>query len=114
MRVKWLRKAAQNLEDAYDYLAKDNPKVAQAFVQDVYRLVNLLPVQPAMGRAGRVVGTREQVIQDYPFIIPYRVSKMKSIFYGYSTRDYAYLVSGKKIDLIAKSATSSSEFFKRL
>ena len=75
MRVKWLRKAAQNLEDAYDYLAKDNPKVAQAFVQDVYRLVNLLPVQPAMGRAGRVVGTREQVIQDYPFIIPYRVKQ---------------------------------------
>ena len=75
MRVKWLRKAAQNLEDAYDYLAKDNPKVAQAFVQDVYRLVNLLPVQPAMGRAGRVVGTREQIIQDYPFIIPYRVKQ---------------------------------------
>ena len=73
MRVKWLRKAAQNLEDAYDYLAKDNPKVAQAFVQDVYRLVNLLPAQPAMGLAGRVVGTRELVIQDYPFIIPYRV-----------------------------------------
>ncbi|BDA63144.1 type II toxin-antitoxin system RelE/ParE family toxin [Shewanella xiamenensis] len=73
MQVRWLRKAAQNLEDAYDYLAKDNPKVAQAFVLDVYRLVNLLTTQPAMGRAGRVAGTRELVVQDYPFIIPYRV-----------------------------------------
>jgi len=73
MRVKWLRNVAQNPEDAYDYLEKDNPEVAQAFLQDVYRLVNLLPAQPAMGLAGRVVGTRELVIQDYPFIIPYRV-----------------------------------------
>lgn len=73
MQVRWLRKAAQNLEDAYDYLTKDNPKVAQAFMQDVYRLVNLLTTQPAMGRAGRVAGTRELVVQDYPFIIPYRV-----------------------------------------
>lgn len=73
MQVRWLRKAAQNLEDAYDFLAKDNPKVAQAFVQDIYRLVNLLTIQPAMGRAGRVAGTRELVVQDYPFIIPYRV-----------------------------------------
>ena len=75
MRVKWLRNVAQHLEDAYDYLEKDNPEVAQAFMQDVYRLVNLLPAQPAMGLAGRVVGTREQIIQDYPFIIPYRVKQ---------------------------------------
>ena len=75
MRVKWLRNVAQHLEDAYDYLEKDNPEVAQAFMQDVYCLVNLLPAQPAMGRAGRVVGTREQIIQDYPFIIPYRVKQ---------------------------------------
>ncbi|MGL4612605.1 MAG: type II toxin-antitoxin system RelE/ParE family toxin [Shewanella sp.] len=44
-------------------------------MQDVYRLVNLLPAQPAMGRAGRVAGTRELVVQDYPFIIPYRVQQ---------------------------------------
>lgn len=75
MQVRWLRKAAQNLEDAHDYFAKDNPMIAQAFVQDVYRLVNLLTIQPAMGRAGRVTGPRELVVQDYPFIIPYRVQQ---------------------------------------
>ena len=42
MQVKWLRKAALNLEDAHDYLAKENPRVAQEFVFEVYRLVNLL------------------------------------------------------------------------
>ena len=54
MQVKWLRKAALNLEDAHDYLAKENPRVAQEFVLEVYRLVHLLVSQPAMGRPGRV------------------------------------------------------------
>jgi toxin ParE1/3/4 len=73
MQIRWLRKAAQNLDDAYDYVAKDNPKAAKELVQEVYRLVELLKTQPSMGRAGRVAGTRELVVQDYPFIIPYRV-----------------------------------------
>ena len=73
MQVKWLRKAALNLDDAHDYLAKDNPRVAQEFAFEVCRLVNLLVDQQAMGRPGRVPGTRELVVQPYPFIIPYRV-----------------------------------------
>ncbi|MFQ2373898.1 type II toxin-antitoxin system RelE/ParE family toxin, partial [Aeromonas caviae] len=52
MQVKWLRKAALNLEDAHDYLVKENPRVAQEFVFEVYRLVNLLVDQPALGRPG--------------------------------------------------------------
>ena len=35
MQVKWLRKAALNLEDAHDYLAKENPRVAQECVLEV-------------------------------------------------------------------------------
>jgi len=29
--------------------------------------------EPAMGRAGRVAGTRELVVAETPYIIPYRV-----------------------------------------
>ena len=35
MQVKWLRKAALNLEDAHDHLAKENSRVAQEFVLEV-------------------------------------------------------------------------------
>jgi toxin ParE1/3/4 len=73
MQVKWLRKAALNLEDAYDYLAKENPRVAQEFVREVYKEVLLLVGQPAIGRPGRVPGTRELILRGYPFVIPYRV-----------------------------------------
>ena len=74
MRVKWLRKAALNLEDAHYFLSQENPVVAQEFVREVYRVVGLLLTQPAMGRPGRVPGTRELVVHPYPFLIPYRVN----------------------------------------
>lgn len=73
MQVKWLRKAALNLYDAHEFLSKENPVVAQEFVLEVYRLVGLLSTQPAMGRPGRVPGTRELVVRPYPFLLPYRV-----------------------------------------
>ena len=42
MQVKWLRTAAQNLDDETNYLAKDNPKVAKAFFGHIIKNVNQL------------------------------------------------------------------------
>jgi addiction module RelE/StbE family toxin len=73
MQVKWLRTAAQNLDDETDYLVKDNPKVAKAFFSHIIKNVNQLKIFPDLGRPGRVSGTRELVILNYPYIIPYRI-----------------------------------------
>ncbi|PWC16282.1 plasmid stabilization protein [Brenneria roseae subsp. roseae] len=73
MEVKWLRKAAANLEAEYLYIAQDDLQAASQFVNEVQRLAGLLPQQPAMGRPGRVPETRELVLTHYPYIIPYRV-----------------------------------------
>ncbi|MCW2473379.1 MULTISPECIES: type II toxin-antitoxin system RelE/ParE family toxin [unclassified Symbiopectobacterium] len=73
MEIRWLRKAAANLEAEYLFIAQDAPQTARQFVSEVQRVTELLPQQPAMGRPGRVIGTRELVLQPYPYIIPYRV-----------------------------------------
>ncbi len=78
MQVKWLRTAAQNLDDETNYLAKENPKIAKAFFSYVVKSVNQLAKFPELGRPGRVSGTRELVIQRYPYIVPYRI-KDKSV-----------------------------------
>lgn len=39
MQVKWLRTAAQNLDDETDYLAKDNPKVTKAFFGHIIKML---------------------------------------------------------------------------
>ena len=73
MQVKWLRNAAKNLNDATEYIAEDNPKVAREFFIHTIESVNKLAQYPELGRAGRVPGTRELVILGYPYIVPYRI-----------------------------------------
>src|SRR5437588_397556 len=49
-------------------------------------IVSLLSNHPEMGRAGRVPGTRELVIPNTPFIVPYRLEgnriQILRIFHG--------------------------------
>lgn len=73
MRVRWLRIALANLEAEADYIAEDNPAAADRVVQRIFRAVALSRKNPAIGRPGRVPGTRELVVGDTPYIIPYRV-----------------------------------------
>ena len=73
MQIKWLKKALINLEQSAEYLHEHNPQSSREFVQEVYDLTNLLKTNPAMGRPGRVFGTRELVLNKFPYLIPYRV-----------------------------------------
>ncbi|CAI1715783.1 type II toxin-antitoxin system RelE/ParE family toxin [Serratia plymuthica] len=73
LKIKWIRKAASNFDDEYDWLYLESPQVATEFAREVFRLVSLLVTNPALGRAGRVMGTREIVMQTFPYLIPYRV-----------------------------------------
>jgi len=73
VRVKWLKMALANLEAAAAYIAEDNPAATGRFVQEIFRATGLLARNPAMGRPGRVPGTRELVIPNTPYILPYRV-----------------------------------------
>lgn len=73
MQVKWLRTALRNLDDEASYIAADDPDAASLVVDRVLKSVNLLADQPALGRAGRVAGTRELVVPKTRYIVPYRV-----------------------------------------
>ncbi|MBS1841615.1 MAG: type II toxin-antitoxin system RelE/ParE family toxin, partial [Acidobacteria bacterium] len=73
MRVRWLSRALANLEKEAQYIATDNPAVAVRTVTAVFAAVDRLARHPAMGRTGRVPGTRELVVSGTPYVIPYRV-----------------------------------------
>lgn len=73
MQVKWLRKAIQNLDAEAEYIAQENPKIATDMFEYVKAKVDALGDFPATGRPGRVPGTRELVIDRYPYLVPYRV-----------------------------------------
>lgn len=71
MKVRWLQAAADDLDHLHAYISHDNPDVAESEVLRVLDAAGRLGIHPAMGRAGRVAGTRELVV--IPYVIAYRV-----------------------------------------
>jgi toxin ParE1/3/4 len=73
MRVEWLKTALKNLEDEAAYIALDSPQGTSDFIFAIRAAVEQLASFPAMGHEGRLAGTREWAMSDFPFIIPYRI-----------------------------------------
>jgi addiction module RelE/StbE family toxin len=73
IRIKWLDLAVDDLDDIAGYISQDNPEAARRIVRRLWTAVKSLVEQPEMGRPGRVHGTRELVVRDTPFVVPYRV-----------------------------------------
>jgi toxin ParE1/3/4 len=73
MKIKWVRLALTDLDEAAAFISQDNPQAAKRIVKRIRDAARLLSDQPDAGRPGRVHGTRELVIADTPFILPYRV-----------------------------------------
>ena len=72
MELGWTRKALENLDQIAAYIGQDNPARASSFVGEIKKKTELLLEFPALGRPGRVPGTRELVVHDN-YVVPYRV-----------------------------------------
>jgi len=73
VRVKWTRTALKNLDTAAEYIARDNIAASVRIVTRIQEAVKKLSNNPAMGRPGCIAGTRELIVSNTPYIIPYRV-----------------------------------------
>ena len=62
MSIKWTRTALRTLDEVAGYIANDNPARATTFVLELRNSVNKLQDHPELGRAGRVLGTRELIL----------------------------------------------------
>jgi toxin ParE1/3/4 len=73
--IVWTPRAQQHLMGISAYIAQDNPTAARQTVDRIRDAVAHLTTHPAMGRVGRITGTRELVIAGTPYIVAYRVRK---------------------------------------
>ncbi len=73
MIIRWLDDAMYDLQALKQYIALDNPAAANRVARRIISAVELLLEQPGIGRHGSVPGTRELIVSDTPYIIPYRV-----------------------------------------
>jgi toxin ParE1/3/4 len=72
-RVIWSQEAVADLEELRGHIESDNPKAARDVLLRILDQVAPLAHFPALGRAGRVQGTRELMISKTPFIGAYAV-----------------------------------------
>ena len=76
MRLRWTEPAEHDLDKVYEYYVQEaSERVAADNVLKIIHAVNSVIDMPAKTRAGRLSGTRELVLQDLPYIVPYRVVK---------------------------------------
>lgn len=72
-RIRWTLRALRRLDEIGVHIEKDNPAAAARVISRIVSAVDMLVEQPAMGRVGRIRGTREAVLPDISYIIAYRV-----------------------------------------
>ena len=59
--------------DLQAYISKDDPRAAARTAKRIRSAVEGLTSLPRIGRPGRVEGTRELVVANTPYIVPYRL-----------------------------------------
>jgi toxin ParE1/3/4 len=76
MNILWSPEAVNDLMSLRAYIAADNPAAARKVALHImHNIEQLLPDSPRLGRPGRVPGTRELVIPNTPYIVPYRLQR---------------------------------------
>lgn len=86
MTIGWSPRAIQHLAHLRAYIARDSPQAASGIARALLGAVERLAEWPNLGRPGRVAGTRELVVPDTPYVIPYRVRgdrlEVIAVFHG--------------------------------
>ncbi len=72
--LRWTKRALRRLDQVGAYIAEDNLSAAAGVIARILSACEALTDQPAMGRVGRIAGTRELVLADIPYIVPYRAT----------------------------------------
>jgi len=86
MKVVWSRRALRHLVYIRQHIEKDSEQNAALVASRILKAVELLQNHPEIGRTGRVIGTRELVVPETPYVIPYRVRRgrleLVAVFHG--------------------------------
>jgi toxin ParE1/3/4 len=74
LRLRWSRPAEKDLDEIANFIGQDSPAAAARVVLEVIdQTESNLVRNVGIGRAGRVLGTRELIIGSLPYIVAYRV-----------------------------------------
>jgi len=73
MKKIWAPRALKQLNEIWNNIALDSVTFADAILEKIFVTVDRLKQQPEMGRAGRVLETREMVVPNTSYLVVYTV-----------------------------------------
>lgn len=74
MEIRWAKEAVSDLDNIQKYIADDDANIAVEIIFYILDKIEFwLPKYKHLGHAGRVLGTRELILSQYPYIIVYTV-----------------------------------------
>lgn len=74
MEVRFSESSLEDLRSIREYICANNEESAKKVVAHILEQVETILIHnPAIGRAGRILRTREFVVSKYPYIVPYQV-----------------------------------------
>ena len=79
LQIEWRSGAQDDLDQIFRYIVEFQPSAAWTIRDAINRQVELLVDHPALGRFGRVPGTRELVVPSTPYIVAYTVDSRRNV-----------------------------------
>ena len=73
MTIFWAAAAREDLREIRAWLDERNQAAAGRVIREIRETVSALQSQPMLGRVGQVNGTRELVIQHFPYLVIYEI-----------------------------------------
>jgi addiction module RelE/StbE family toxin len=70
LQVQWTNKAKRRLEEIEAYIGQESPVAAAKVIQ---KTATQLSKYPDSGKPGRLMGTRELLFSDSPYLVVYTV-----------------------------------------
>lgn len=67
--------ALRNLDEIATYYETKQNGLGYRFAKYYYQQIEILIIMPNIGRPGKVFGTREVVLQEFPYLVIYRIRK---------------------------------------
>jgi toxin ParE1/3/4 len=74
LQVQWTNKAKTRLEEIEAYIAQESPTAAKKLIFTIIKkTATQLSKYPDSGKPGRLMGTRELLFSDTPYLVVYTV-----------------------------------------
>ncbi len=75
LKIQETKLALVNLDEIASYYEQHQPELGYRFATYYYKQIEILKSMPNIGRSGKVMGTRELILHEFPYLVVYRVRK---------------------------------------